>query len=82
MLHDIGKVAIDDRILKKPGKLDDDEWIVMKTHSEIGFRIASAASELDHIADYILTHHERWDGKGYPQGLAGEAILFFHESWR
>ena len=74
MLHDIGKVAIDDRILKKPGKLDDDEWIVMKTHSEIGFRIASAASELDHIADYILTHHERWDGKGYPQGLAGEAI--------
>ncbi len=74
MLHDIGKVAIDDRILKKPGKLDDDEWIVMKTHSEIGFRIASAATELDHIADYILTHHERWDGKGYPQGLAGEAI--------
>ena len=74
MLHDIGKVAIDDRILKKPGKLDDDEWIVMKTHSEIGFRIASAATELNHIADYILTHHERWDGKGYPQGLAGEAI--------
>lgn len=74
MLHDIGKVAIDDRILKKPGKLDDDEWIIMKTHSEIGFRIASSATELDHIADYILTHHERWDGKGYPQGLAGEAI--------
>ena len=46
----------------------------MKTHSEIGFRIASAATELNHIADYILTHHERWDGKGYPQGLAGEAI--------
>ena len=74
MLHDIGKIAIDDSILKKPGKLTEDEYTVMKTHSEIGFRIANSASELESIAEYILTHHERWDGKGYPQGLAGEAI--------
>ena len=46
----------------------------MKTHTEIGFRIAKSVSELEPIAEYILTHHERWDGKGYPQGLKGEAI--------
>ena len=74
MLHDIGKVGIDDRILKKPGKLTDEEWAVMKTHCEIGYRIAKSVSELEPIADYILTHHERWDGRGYPQGLKGETI--------
>jgi len=74
MLHDIGKVGIDDSILNKPGKLTDEEWTKMKKHSEIGYRIAMSSSELEKIAEYILTHHERWDGKGYPSGLKGEEI--------
>lgn len=74
MLHDIGKVGIDDRILNKPGKLTDDEWIVMKRHPEIGYRIAMASPELEVVAEDILSHHERWDGKGYPRGLSGEEI--------
>lgn len=73
-LHDIGKVGIDNNILNKPGKLTDEEWSVMKKHSEIGYRIAMASTELMPIADDILTHHERWDGKGYPQGLSGMNI--------
>ena len=71
MLHDIGKVGIDDRILKKPGQLTSDEWVQMKKHSEIGYRIAMATPELQHIAGLILRHHERWDGSGYPGGLKG-----------
>lgn len=74
MLHDIGKIGIDDSILTKCNSLTDDEWREMKKHPEIGYRIAMAAPELKHIAEYILDHHERWDGKGYPQGLAGEKI--------
>lgn len=74
ILHDIGKVGVDDSILNKPGKLDPGEWELMKKHSEIGYRIAASASELSHVADYILCHHERWDGKGYPRGLSGEQI--------
>lgn len=74
MLHDIGKVGIDDRILNKPGKLSEEEWAVMKRHPEIGYRIAVSSPELEPIAEYILSHHERWDGKGYPQGLKGEHI--------
>jgi len=74
MLHDIGKVGIDDRILNKPGKLNDEEWAVMKRHPEIGYRIAKASPELEPIAEYILSHHERWDGNGYPYGLKGEQI--------
>ena len=73
-LHDIGKVGISDQILNKPGKLTDDEWAQMKKHSEIGYRIAMASPELMPIADFILSHHERWDGHGYPQGLAGDKI--------
>jgi diguanylate cyclase (GGDEF)-like protein len=73
-LHDIGKVAIDDRILNKPGKLDEEEWIEMKKHSEIGYRIAMSLPDLVPIAEYILSLHERWDGKGYPQGSRGEEI--------
>jgi diguanylate cyclase (GGDEF)-like protein len=73
-LHDIGKIGIDDHILNKPGKLTDKEWTIMKKHSEIGYRIAMASPELMSVADYILTHHERWDGKGYPQGLPGGNI--------
>jgi len=74
MLHDIGKVGIDDRILNKPGKLNDDEWLIMKKHPQIGYRIAMSSPELMLIAEYILSHQERWDGKGYPQGLAGKDI--------
>jgi diguanylate cyclase (GGDEF)-like protein/PAS domain S-box-containing protein len=74
MLHDIGKIGIDDKILNKPGKLTEEEWIVMKKHPEIGYRIARASHKLSRIADYILSHHERWDGMGYPRGLKGEDI--------
>jgi len=74
MLHDIGKMSIEGSILSKPDKLNEEEWVKMKQHPEAGFRIAQATPELLTIADYILSHHERWDGKGYPQGLAGEAI--------
>ncbi len=74
MLHDIGKIGIDDRILNKPGKLSEEEWVIMKKHPEIGYRIAISLPELSSVAEYILTHHERWDGKGYPKGLMGEEI--------
>ncbi|MGD9666631.1 MAG: HD domain-containing phosphohydrolase [Synergistaceae bacterium] len=74
MLHDIGKIGIDDKILNKPGKLTEEEWVVMKKHPEIGFRIARASHKLSRIADYILSHHERWDGLGYPRGLKGDDI--------
>lgn len=73
-LHDIGKIGIDDQILNKPAKLTDEEWVKMKKHSEIGYRIAMASPELMSIAYFILTHHEHWDGRGYPQGLIGENI--------
>jgi len=74
MLHDIGKIGIDDKILNKPGKLTEEEWVIMKRHPEIGYRIARASHKLARIADYILTHHERWDGTGYPKGLKGNDI--------
>ncbi|MGD9605584.1 MAG: HD-GYP domain-containing protein, partial [Bacilli bacterium] len=73
-LHDIGKVSIDRNILNKPDKLTDLEWVEIKKHPEIGYRITKASPELSSIADYVLSHHERWDGKGYPQGLKGQDI--------
>jgi HD-GYP domain-containing protein (c-di-GMP phosphodiesterase class II) len=73
-LHDIGKIAVKDSILGKTDKLTDEEWLEMKKHPEIGFRIAQSTNELCHIAEYILGHHERWDGRGYPQGLKGKDI--------
>jgi len=76
-MHDIGKIGIPDRILCKPGKLDPDEWAVMQTHTTIGARIIGDpdGSELLAMAVTVaLTHHERWDGTGYPKGLSGEAI--------
>jgi len=73
-LHDIGKIGVNDDILNKPGKLTPEEWAQMRRHTEIGYRIAMASAELIPIADFILTHHERWDGKGYPQGLSGTTI--------
>ena len=81
-LHDIGKVGIPDSILQKPGKLDDDEWATMKTHTTIGESVLSAANlQYQNKKTIIGTaikiaggHHEHWDGSGYPRGLAGEAI--------
>jgi diguanylate cyclase (GGDEF)-like protein/PAS domain S-box-containing protein len=73
-MHDLGKISIDNKILTKPGKLTEIEWLEMKKHPSIGYRIAMTSPDLKPIADYILCHHERWDGKGYPQGLCGESI--------
>jgi putative two-component system response regulator len=75
-MHDIGKIGISDKILVKPGKLTDEEFSIMKTHSIIGAKIlASSHSPILKIAEEIaLSHHEKWNGKGYPQGLAGETI--------
>ncbi|MFA5576273.1 MAG: HD domain-containing phosphohydrolase [Tissierellaceae bacterium] len=74
MLHDIGKIGIEDGILEKPGPLTDEEWKIMKTHPEIGYRMAQGVPELINIAEYILSHHERWDGSGYPRNLKGREI--------
>jgi diguanylate cyclase (GGDEF)-like protein len=73
-LHDIGKIGIPEHILMKPLKLTDEEWEIVKTHSDIGYRIASSTPELAHIANKILAHHERYDGTGYPNKLIGEEI--------
>ncbi|WP_042273149.1 sensor domain-containing diguanylate cyclase/phosphohydrolase [[Clostridium] dakarense] len=73
-LHDIGKIGIPERLLLKQGRLTDNEYEIMKTHSEKGYRLAMLLPELSHIARSILTHHERWDGLGYPLGLSGEDI--------
>ncbi len=73
-LHDIGKIALPEDIIKKPGGLTQDEWKIMKTHPEIGFRIAESVPELGPVAEGILSHHEHWDGNGYPRGLSGKRI--------
>jgi putative two-component system response regulator len=75
-MHDIGKVAIPDAVLLKQGPLDNEEWTVMKTHAEIGAKILEGSeSPLLQIAtDIAACHHERWDGKGYPEGLKGPEI--------
>jgi diguanylate cyclase (GGDEF)-like protein/PAS domain S-box-containing protein len=74
LMHDIGKIGIQDIILNKKGKLDHEEWEQIKRHSEIGYRILSSVNEFSEIANYVLEHQERWDGKGYPNGLKGEEI--------
>ncbi|HWQ73280.1 MAG TPA: PocR ligand-binding domain-containing protein [Desulfitobacteriaceae bacterium] len=74
LLHDIGKIAIEEGILNKPGKLTRKEWNEIKRHPEIGYRILTTSHDMLELADCILAHHERWDGKGYPKGLKGEAI--------
>jgi diguanylate cyclase (GGDEF)-like protein/PAS domain S-box-containing protein len=75
-LHDLGKIGISNTTLSKPGRLNETEWAEIKRHPETGYRIASTIPELQKISEYILCHHERWDGKGYPQGIAGEEIPF------
>ncbi len=73
-LHDIGKVAIPDSILFKPGPLSEEEWIIMKSHPERGERICRHMRTLSDVLPIIRHHHERWDGSGYPDGLKGDEI--------
>lgn len=73
-LHDIGKINIPEEILTKVGPLTDEEWEVMRKHTETGHRIAMATEEFAHVAEDILSHHERYDGLGYPRKLKGDAI--------
>jgi putative nucleotidyltransferase with HDIG domain len=74
LMHDIGKIGIDENILNKSQKLSSDEWKEIERHSEIGYRILSSVNEFSEIAEYILEHHEKWNGKGYPRKLKGEKI--------
>jgi putative nucleotidyltransferase with HDIG domain len=74
MLHDIGKIAIPDEILLKPGPLTQEEWAVMKTHPQIGYDIIRSSKTLGAAAEIVLSHHEHFDGSGYPRGLKGNEI--------
>ncbi|PIQ86486.1 MAG: hypothetical protein COV74_04735 [Candidatus Omnitrophica bacterium CG11_big_fil_rev_8_21_14_0_20_45_26] len=73
-LHDVGKIGIPDAILKKPGPLTDDEWKIMRQHPVKGAKILEPLTEFKEVAQIVLYHHERYDGKGYPSGLKGEEI--------
>jgi|GEM_PF-192014 len=73
-LHDIGKIIISEEILNKPERLTEEEWKLVQAHPETGYRIARSTDEIAHVAEEILSHHERWDGKGYPRGLSGKNI--------
>lgn len=77
LLHDIGKISVPDAILNKAGPLNDAEWKIMKDHTVNGYQILHAADEYSDLADYALSHHERIDGSGYPNGLKGDTIPFF-----
>jgi putative nucleotidyltransferase with HDIG domain len=74
VLHDIGKVRVPEAILNKPGALTEEEWVVMRTHPEVGEQILRPIQSLQSILPIVRHHHERWDGSGYPDGLAGSAI--------
>jgi putative two-component system response regulator len=74
LLHDVGKIGVPESILSKPGPLDDDEWQLMRRHPEIGERICRPLNASQRFAPIVRHHHERWDGRGYPDGLRGEAI--------
>jgi HD-GYP domain-containing protein (c-di-GMP phosphodiesterase class II) len=73
-LHDVGKLSVPDAILQKPGPLDADEWAVMRRHPEWGAEMVAQVPGLEELATLVVAHHERWDGHGYPNGLAGERI--------
>jgi putative nucleotidyltransferase with HDIG domain len=73
-LHDIGKIGISDGILNKPGPLSDEEWVIMKSHPDIGSEILAPIKKMTHVRPLIRSHHERYDGTGYPDGLKGEEI--------
>lgn len=74
LLHDIGKIGVNDAILQKPGKLSEHEFDQIKTHPTTGFRILSGLRDLDDVTQVVRHHHESWDGRGYPDGLSGEGI--------
>jgi HD-GYP domain-containing protein (c-di-GMP phosphodiesterase class II) len=74
MLHDVGKIGISDAILLKPGPLTPEEFETVKRHTVMGAEILSAAGFGDEVVRWVLHHHERWDGRGYPMGLRGEEI--------
>ncbi|OGU04676.1 MAG: two-component system response regulator [Geobacteraceae bacterium GWC2_58_44] len=74
LLHDIGKIGVSDNILLKPGKLDEAEWEIMRQHPAVGYEILTGIRYFSGAADLVLSHHERYDGAGYPNGLSGEAI--------
>ncbi len=74
LLHDIGKIAVPDHILLKPGPLTDEEWLVMRSHVNIGYDLIKSSPDLKAAADIMLSHHEHFDGSGYPNGLRGEEI--------
>jgi putative nucleotidyltransferase with HDIG domain len=74
LLHDIGKIIISSSIINKEGKLTSVEYNTMKNHPEIGFRILNSTSDMRSISNIVLSHHERWDGKGYPRSIKGEDI--------
>jgi len=74
LMHDIGKIAVDNRILEKPGMLNENEWKVMRKHAEIGARVISSDPDLADVGEAVLFHHERWDGTGYPKGLREKEI--------
>lgn len=73
-VHDIGKIGVPDEILKKSAPLTPAEWSLMKDHSEAGYRILTKVNGFEEVAGIVRHHHERWDGKGYPLGLAAEEI--------
>lgn len=73
-LHDIGKIGIRDSVLLKEGKLSDEEWEIMKSHSVQGYNILKNVKSFEEVAKIVRAHHERFDGKGYPDGLKGEEI--------
>lgn len=77
LYHDIGKISLPDAILYKEGKLTKEEYEIVKTHPEVGYQILRAADEYSDLAVHALYHHERWDGKGYPNGLKGKDIPYF-----
>src|ERR1700722_19793103 len=74
LLHDVGKVAIPSEILLKPGPLSDQEWVVMRSHAAIGGSLVARIPPFAHLAPAVRASHERWDGGGYPDRLAGEQI--------
>ena len=74
LLHDVGKIGVDDAVIRKPGKLDDDEFAQIKRHPQIGHRILGRVPNIDDVLPGVLYHHEKYDGRGYPEGLAGAEI--------
>ncbi len=74
LIHDIGKIGIDENILNKTGRLIPDERSEIEKHPEIGWRLLSSTNEFSELAQFVLNHHEKWDGSGYPHGIKGEAI--------